>query len=90
VITSDAVSSNPASTSSTSATARTASTGRPPAAVAAADPTDPNDPNDPNDHVGSAVEADVVDAVGHTLRYAAGSAPYPDFTPPSTSVAFGG
>jgi hypothetical protein len=56
----------------------------PPAAVTAADPTDPND------HVGSAVEADVVDAVGHTLRYAAGSAPYPDFTPPSTSVAFGG
>jgi hypothetical protein len=87
VITSGAVSSNPASTSSTSATARTASTGRPPAAVAAADPTDPNDPND---HVGSAVEADVVDAVGHTLRYAAGSAAYPDFTPPSTSVAFGG
>jgi membrane peptidoglycan carboxypeptidase len=48
------------------------------------------DPTDPTDHVGSAVEADVVDAVGHTLRYAAGSAAYPDFTPPSTSVAFGG
>ncbi len=48
------------------------------------------DPADPNDHVGSAVESRVVDAVGHTLRYAVGNGTYPDFTPPSTEIAFGG
>jgi membrane peptidoglycan carboxypeptidase len=48
------------------------------------------DPTDPNDHVGSAVEANVVNAVGHTLRFAVGDASYPDFTPPSTQLAFGG
>ncbi len=48
------------------------------------------DPADPNDHVGSAVESRVVDAVGHTLRYAVGNGTYPDFTPPSSEIAVGG
>jgi membrane peptidoglycan carboxypeptidase len=48
------------------------------------------DPTNPNDHVGSAVEANVVDAVGHTLRYAVGNSDYPAFTPPSAAVALGG
>jgi membrane peptidoglycan carboxypeptidase len=48
------------------------------------------DPTNPNDHVGSAVEANVVDAVGHTLRYAVGNSDYPPFTPPSAALAFGG
>jgi membrane peptidoglycan carboxypeptidase len=47
------------------------------------------DPTNPNDHVGSAVENAVVDAVGHTLRTAVGNADYPDFTPPSATLAFG-
>jgi membrane peptidoglycan carboxypeptidase len=48
------------------------------------------DPADPTDRVGSAVESRVVDAVGHTLRYAVGNGTYPDFTPPSDQIAFGG
>jgi membrane peptidoglycan carboxypeptidase len=48
------------------------------------------DPADPNDHVGSAVESRVVDAVGRTLRAAVDNSNYPDFTPPSTRLAFGG
>jgi membrane peptidoglycan carboxypeptidase len=48
------------------------------------------DPDDPTDHVGSAVEARVVDAVARTLRAAVGDAPYPDFPPPSADVALGG
>jgi membrane peptidoglycan carboxypeptidase len=48
------------------------------------------DPANPNDHVGSAVESRVVDAVGHTLRYAVGNRQYPDFTPPSSGIALGG
>jgi membrane peptidoglycan carboxypeptidase len=48
------------------------------------------DPTNPNDHVGSGVEAAVVTAVGHTLRFAVGDSQYPDFTPPSTQLAFGG
>jgi membrane peptidoglycan carboxypeptidase len=47
------------------------------------------DPDDPTDHVGSAVEARVVDAVGRTLRAAVGDQPYPDFTPPSPQIALG-
>jgi membrane peptidoglycan carboxypeptidase len=47
------------------------------------------DPTNPNDHVGSAVEANVVNAVGHTLRFAVGDSDYPDFVPPSTALAFG-
>jgi membrane peptidoglycan carboxypeptidase len=49
-----------------------------------------NDPVNPSDHVGSSVEADVVRAVGRTLRAAVGDDQYPDFTPPGTAVAFGG
>jgi membrane peptidoglycan carboxypeptidase len=49
-----------------------------------------NDPADPNDHVGSAVEAQVVTAVGRTLRVAVGDGSYRDFTPPSATLAFGG
>jgi membrane peptidoglycan carboxypeptidase len=48
------------------------------------------DPADPGDRVGSAVESRVVDAVGHTLRTAVGTGPYPDFPPPSPGIAFGG
>jgi membrane peptidoglycan carboxypeptidase len=48
------------------------------------------DPADPRDHVGSAVESKVVDAVGRTLRAAVGNSDYPDFTPPSAGVAYGG
>jgi membrane peptidoglycan carboxypeptidase len=48
-----------------------------------------NDPNNPNDHVGSSVEALVVNAVARTLRTAVGDSDYPDFTPPSTAIAFG-
>lgn len=48
------------------------------------------DPSDPQDHVGSAVESRVVDAVGHTLRYAVGDGTYPAFVPPSAAIAFGG
>jgi membrane peptidoglycan carboxypeptidase len=49
-----------------------------------------NDPADPSDHVGSAVESRVVTAVAKALRVAAGDSDYPDFTPPSPQVAFGG
>jgi membrane peptidoglycan carboxypeptidase len=49
-----------------------------------------NDPADPNDHVGSSVEALVVNAVAHTLRSAVGDGDYPDFTPPSATIALGG
>jgi membrane peptidoglycan carboxypeptidase len=48
------------------------------------------DPADPSDHVGSAVESKVVDAVGRTLRAAVGNSDYPDFTPPSAGLAYGG
>jgi hypothetical protein len=47
------------------------------------------DPADPGDHVGSAVEARVVDAVARTLRHAVGGASYPDFPPPTRALAFG-
>jgi membrane peptidoglycan carboxypeptidase len=47
------------------------------------------DPANPQDHVGSAVESRVVDAVGRTLRAAVGDTDYPDFTPPTTALAFG-
>jgi membrane peptidoglycan carboxypeptidase len=47
------------------------------------------DPVTPSDHVGSAVESQVVTAVGKTLRAAAGDGSYTDFTPPSTRVAYG-
>jgi membrane peptidoglycan carboxypeptidase len=47
------------------------------------------DPADPRDHVGSAVESRVVDAVGRTLRFAVGDSDYPDFTPPTTALAYG-
>jgi membrane peptidoglycan carboxypeptidase len=49
-----------------------------------------NDPANPNDHVGSAVEGLVVDAVARTLRTAVGDSDYPDFTPPSATIALGG
>jgi membrane peptidoglycan carboxypeptidase len=47
-----------------------------------------NDPDNPSDHVGSSVEGLVVDAVAHTLRTAVGDSDYPNFTPPSTAIAF--
>jgi membrane peptidoglycan carboxypeptidase len=47
------------------------------------------DPVTPSDHVGSAVESQVVTAVGRTLRAAVGDGDYPEFTPPGTAVAFG-
>jgi len=47
-------------------------------------------PNDPTDHVGSAVQAHVITAVGHTMLTAIGDNPVPDFTPPSSQIAFGG
>jgi membrane peptidoglycan carboxypeptidase len=47
------------------------------------------DPANPANHVGSAVESAVVDAVGHTLRAAAGDGNYPDFTPPGPAIALG-
>jgi membrane peptidoglycan carboxypeptidase len=47
------------------------------------------DPADPRDHVGSAVEARVVDAVGRTLRYGIGDTSYPDFPSPPRDLAFG-
>ncbi len=49
-----------------------------------------NDPADPADHVGSSVEALVVNAVARTLRTAVGDGDYPDFTPPSATIALGG
>jgi membrane peptidoglycan carboxypeptidase len=49
-----------------------------------------NDPADPSDHVGSAVESRVVTAVAHTLRTAVGDGAYPDFDPPSATIALGG
>ncbi|MFF5290471.1 transglycosylase domain-containing protein [Paractinoplanes globisporus] len=48
------------------------------------------DPANPSDHVGSAVESQVVTAVGKALRAAVGDGDYPDFTPPSDEIAFGG
>jgi len=48
-----------------------------------------NDPKNPSDHVGSSVETQVVTAVAKTLRVAVGDGSYPDFTPPSTAIAFG-
>jgi len=47
------------------------------------------DPVTPSDHVGSAVEAQVVTAVGRTLRSAVGSGDYPDFTSPGAEIALG-
>ena len=48
------------------------------------------DPTNPSDVVGSAVEADVVTAVGRVLRTAVGDADFAYFTPPSQEIAFGG
>ena len=48
------------------------------------------DPTNPSDVVGSAVEADVVTAVGKVLRTAVGDADFAYFTPPSEEIAFGG
>jgi membrane peptidoglycan carboxypeptidase len=48
------------------------------------------DPANPSDYVGSAVEADVVTAVGRVLRAAVGDGDYADFMPPSQEIAFGG
>jgi membrane peptidoglycan carboxypeptidase len=48
------------------------------------------DPVNPSDYVGSAVEADVVTAVGRVLRAAAGEGDYADFLPPSEQIAYGG
>jgi membrane peptidoglycan carboxypeptidase len=45
-------------------------------------------PDDPTDHVGSAVESQVVTAVGRTLLAAVGPAA-PDFTAPSSRIALG-
>ncbi|MEU4240137.1 transglycosylase domain-containing protein [Actinoplanes sp. NPDC026619] len=47
------------------------------------------DPKNPSNKVGSAIQAQVIVAVGKTLRTASGD-DYPDFTPPSTEIAFGG
>jgi membrane peptidoglycan carboxypeptidase len=47
------------------------------------------DPTTPSHHVGSAVESRVVTAVGRALAAAVGDGDYPDFTPPSTQIAFG-
>ena len=49
-----------------------------------------NDPADPSDHVGSAAETRVVTAVARTLLAAVGAGAYPNFAPPSTTLAFGG
>lgn len=49
-----------------------------------------NDPDDPSDHVGTSVEGLVVNAVARTLRTAVGDGDYPDFTPPSATIALGG
>jgi membrane peptidoglycan carboxypeptidase len=48
-----------------------------------------NDPVNPADRVGSAVEAEVVAAVGRTLLAAAGDGDYPGFTSPSATIALG-
>jgi membrane peptidoglycan carboxypeptidase len=48
------------------------------------------DPVTPSDHVGSAVESQVVTAVGRTLRTAAGDGDYPGFTAPGAGIALGG
>ncbi|MCU7728643.1 transglycosylase domain-containing protein [Actinoplanes sp. KI2] len=48
------------------------------------------DPANPSDLVGSAVEADVVTAVGRVLRAAVGDGDYAGFTPPSEQIAYGG
>ena len=47
------------------------------------------DPTNPSDFVGSAVEADVVTAVGKVLRTAVGDVDFAYFTPPSQEIAFG-
>ncbi|GAA0565487.1 transglycosylase domain-containing protein [Paractinoplanes ferrugineus] len=47
------------------------------------------DPADPSNHVGAAVQAQVIVAVAKALRAASGDG-YPDFTAPSSQIAFGG
>ncbi|MFC7272598.1 transglycosylase domain-containing protein [Paractinoplanes rhizophilus] len=48
------------------------------------------DPVTPSDHVGSAVESQVVTAVGRTLKIAVGDGDYPGFTAPGAGIALGG
>ncbi|WP_433361731.1 transglycosylase domain-containing protein [Actinoplanes sp. CA-142083] len=47
------------------------------------------DPVTPSDHVGSAVETQVVTAVGRTLKIAVGDGDYLDFTSPGAEIALG-